>query len=242
MLFFSSIAWATWTIVAVDPDTGEVGAAGATCGPFVWMVAEVVPDHGAIVAQYDTNLKAKREGASMLAEGATPDEVITAITASSYDEDVAYRQYGVVAFSGTSAAYTGADNETWAGTMGDQTWSVQGNTLRGENVVADAADALLQTEGTLADRLLAALEAGGAAGGDKRCDADNPARSAFLIVAQPGDEEPSLNLHADPFIGGNALESLREKYETGGGCSHSGVGPSAIALIALAATRMQRRS
>ncbi len=205
---------ATWTIVAVDPETEEVGSAGATCGPMVWMAAELVPGEGAIVAQAATNIQARNTAAELLAEGADALEALSQITDPGSDDDLSIRQYGIASLRSPSATFTGDDCDDWAGSLEDETFSVQGNILVGEPVVQAAFDAFVASEGeALQDRLLLALEAGAAEGGDSRCDADVAAKSAFLFVAGPDDDRSTVDLTASDTSG--AVAALRDKYDDG---------------------------
>lgn len=228
-MWWASMAWATWTVAAVDPETREVGVAGATCGPFVWMVAEVVPDRGAVAAQYATWLKGKGLIADALADGATPAAALSEVTADGVDDQREIRQYGVVGFDGPAAGFTGAEVEAASGWWGDATFSAQGNTLRDASLPEAAAIAFADAAGQpLADRLLLALEAGRDLGGDARCDAARPAQSAFLIVAQPEDEAdaPSLDLRTSSFLNGDdPVARLRTRFAGGTpGCDQSRAG------------------
>lgn len=226
MLWMIAPAYATWSVAVVDPATQEVGIAGATCGPFVWAIAEVVPGYGVMAAQYATYMDAEREAADLLAAGARPDEVIEAITDSAFDDKTAIRQYGVAAFSGPAAAYTGADNELPALGLTGETWSVQGNTLASEEVVRAAAASLEANAGEpIEERLMRAMEAGSAEGGDHRCDPAQAAKSAFLFVARPGDrpKEPWLEARTSSAGNGdNAVTRLRDEVDRklqGEGCN-----------------------
>lgn len=242
MWWIVGTAYATWTVAAVDPDTGEVGVAGATCGPMVWMVAEVAPGEGAVAAQYDTSLSGKRAIAEALSEGATPERALERATDPAEDGRLALRQYGVVGFAGPSAGFTGGEVEGVAGWKGDDTISVQGNTLRGALVLQDAFDAA-SGEGTLTDRLLAGLEAGRDAGGDARCDRDQPEKSAFLFVADPGDDpgRPKVEIRASgAFRSLDPVARVRAELEGAAGCDTSG--SPAGALVALLAAVAARRS
>jgi uncharacterized Ntn-hydrolase superfamily protein len=219
-------AYATWSVAVVDPETQEVGIAGATCGPFVWMIAEIVPGHGAMAAQYATYMPAKREAAALLTDGARPDEVITAITDADFDDKPELRQYGVAAFTGPGATFTGADNDQPALGLTGETWSVQGNTLATEEVVRAAAASLEATTALpLAERLMRAMEAASAEGGDHRCDPAQSAKSAFLFVARPDDDpkRPWLEARTTSFGNGdNPVTRLREEVDAklaGEGCN-----------------------
>lgn len=196
-------AGATWSVVAVDPETGEVGLAAASCSVGVQHIAALVPDRGAIVSQAASSRTGREKARELVGQGRGAPDVLTAIQ----DPDlysgwftIGFRwlQYGVATLDGGSgrtaeAGYvTGKDNEPWAGGAASETFSVQGNTLRGPAVVENAAQAFRGTDreacpAPLAERLLRALEAGRDAGGDKRCPADAPALAAVMMVAKPGD-------------------------------------------------------
>jgi uncharacterized Ntn-hydrolase superfamily protein len=107
------------------------------------------------------------------------------------------RQYGAVTFEAGPVSYTGSWNGDWAGARAGRRASVQGNILRGPEVVDEALATFEQnTTACLAERLLRALEAGAHAGGDRRCAPELGSLSASVAVAQPGDARgaPSLRL------------------------------------------------
>lgn len=215
MLFLVAPAFATWTVLGLDSSTGEVGIAGATCGPFVWEVAGLAPGYGAVAAQYATNLGARDFGVEDLQGGADPATVIADMTENYGDDDVAERQYGVVAFSGPSAGFTGDDVEESAAEYGDDSFRAQGNTLRTTGVVADAyTAAAVARDETLGERLLRGLEAGRDAGGDARCPEDAPAESAFLWVASE-DDPTAVSLEVEPIFGGDPVAVLRDRFDAG---------------------------
>jgi uncharacterized Ntn-hydrolase superfamily protein len=197
---------ATWSIVAVDPRTHEVGAAAASCilsdEITIDDIAVLVPGTGVVVAQALANLAAGRTVADAIARGESPAAALAQVTAAGADERLGVdlsrlRQYGAVTFEAGPVSYTGSWNGDWAGARAGSGVSVQGNILRGPEVVEQALAAFEQRAGPcLAERLLRALEAGAHAGGDRRCAAELGALSAFVAVAQPGDarDEPSLRL------------------------------------------------
>lgn len=243
--WWAAVAHATWSVVAVDPDTREVGVAGATCGPFVWMIAEVAPGHGAVAAQFATNLEGKRAIADALAGGATPEQALAEVTDPAFDDRVGLRQYGVASLDGPAATFTGDDVDgPWAA-VADATSAVQGNTLASEDVVA-AASAALAADGALHERLLAAMEAGADAGGDSRCDPDQAAKSAFLFVARPDDDpdRPWLEARTSSFGNGDdPVDRLRAEvadHLAGGGCSTAPGASGFVLLALLGATRRSR--
>jgi uncharacterized Ntn-hydrolase superfamily protein len=216
------IAPATWSITAVDPKTKQVGIAGACCTDFVYGIAGVAPGRGVIAAQAMSNMGAKRLGMKMLLEGASPQEVLAAITDPAFDPDFSAQQYGVVAlgFEDRPATYTGAGTPGWRGDLRGHGVSVQGNILTDEGVVRNALEAFQRAAKdarlSLADRLMAALEAGTeGGGGDRRCGGQR-ARSAFVVVerATPDGKAPYLliNITGEEAGGNNPIKLLRRKY------------------------------
>ncbi len=197
------IACATWSVVAVDPQTGEVGAAGATCWPGVAVIARVVPGKGAIVAQGLTSVEGRDHASKMLRDGSAANEVIEAITSSRVDESVAFvrhlRQYGVVALHDgkpSTASFTGHLTSNVRGVRESAGVSVQGNMLASTDVLDKTLEHYLSTPKScgLSVALLNALEAGALEGGDARCSIEQGALSAFLFVAKPNDRANALTI------------------------------------------------
>ena len=171
---------ATFSIVARDSVTGELGVAVAskffTVGNVVpWAKAGV----GAVATQAYCNTSFGWRGLELLEKGFTPEETRDVLVRS--DNDPARRQFGVVAADGRSVSYTGEGCSAWAGGRSGPNYAVQGNILTGEAVVVALEKAFLETKGNLADRLYAALLAGDAAGGDSRGK-----QSAALLVVKEG--------------------------------------------------------
>lgn len=212
-------ASATWSIVAVDPRTGEVGSAGASCTRFVAGIVGVAPGRGVIVAQARSNMRARRKGIQMLRAGASPQAVIDAITKRTFDWNAQHQQYGVAAlgFEASPRAFTGANTHAWRGHATTSGVAVQGNILTGPEVVQRTLAAFEENGSKpLAERLLTALEAGSAAGGDQRCGKQR-ALSAYLVVARRGDtaRAPYLNLIVPGQRRGGAhpVRLLRVKFD-----------------------------
>jgi len=177
----------TFSIVACDPDKSEVGVAVQSkflsVGAAVpWAIGGV----GAIATQAWANTTYGPRGLALLQEGKTPEEVARRLTDS--DEHREERQLGIVDAIGRSATYTGARCMEWAGGIADTNFAAQGNILAGKGVVDGIVDAYQQTQGHLADRLIAALRAGQAAGGDRRGK-----QSAALYIAKPGGGYAGFN-------------------------------------------------
>ncbi len=192
----------TWTIVAVDAATGNVGVAGASCVPDMHVdgVAALVPGKGAAATQAFFTLENRNRVFQLLQAGVLADEIIRQVSDPIADSRVEDRQYGVITISNGSIsakAFTGSNNPEWSGTQQDIGMSVtiQGNTLVSEAVVSNALQAFRSDSNldhnTLPDRLMRALEAGSAAGGDSRCNNDQveqTAATAFILVARGIDE------------------------------------------------------
>lgn len=169
---------ATFSIVAADPSTGQVGV-GVQSKYFA--VGAVVPWARAGVGAVATQARGlARYGPAILdamAHGLRPAEALTAELAS--DPLAPERQIGVVAADGATASHTGANCMPWAGAVSGPCFSVQGNILTAEHVVQEMAQAFTESTGPLAERLLSSLEAGQTAGGDRRGQ-----QSAALLVEQ----------------------------------------------------------
>jgi uncharacterized Ntn-hydrolase superfamily protein len=167
----------TFSIVAYDPDKKEWGVAVASkylaVGAVVpWAKAGV----GAVATQAAVNIEFGPAGLKMLADGKSADDVVKALTDA--DEGKEFRQLGIVDAKGNVASFTGKKCLTWAGSKTGKHFSCQGNILEGEEVVSKMAEAFESTNGPLAWRLMAALEAGEKAGGDKR----GKQSAAILVV------------------------------------------------------------
>ena len=170
----------TFSIVAADLEAQEVGCAVQSryfsVGSVVsWAQAGVgaVATQAAGVAVYGARALAE------LAGGAAPEDAIERVLAEDPARET--RQLGVVTAAGAAAAFTGAECLDWAGHRVGAGFAVQGNILAGEAVVDEMARAFEETTGPLVGRLVAALEAGQAAGGDRRGQ-----QSAAVVVERLG--------------------------------------------------------
>jgi uncharacterized Ntn-hydrolase superfamily protein len=175
----------TFSICAADPAAQEVGCAVQSryfaVGSVVpWAKAGVgaVATQAAGVAIYGPRVLA------LLEEGQTPDEAIVAVLADDAGRET--RQLGAVTADGRGAAHTGVECLAWAGHRVGDGYAVQGNILAGEAVVAGMERAFLETAGSLAERLVASLQAGQAAGGDVRGQ-----QSAAIVVERVGAAQES---------------------------------------------------
>jgi uncharacterized Ntn-hydrolase superfamily protein len=187
---------ATFSIAAFDPETDSLGV--AVQSKFL-AVGSVVPwaraGIGAVATQAMANFNYGPRGLDLMAEGRTAEETLEALTSA--DEGRDHRQLGVVDARGRAATYTGSECFDWAGGVTGEYYAAQGNILVGRETVDAMAKAYEGTEGDLAARLLAALDAGQEAGGDSR-----GRQSAALLVVREGggyggDNDRVIDLRVD---------------------------------------------
>lgn len=181
----------TWSIVARDPETGNLGIAVATR---FFAVGGLVPHIrggiGAVATQAFVSPLYGTDGLALLATGKAPDEIITELTARDAGRD--QRQLHLIDARGRNAAFTGAQCIDWAGHLIDDNVSVAGNMLAGPNVVAETLATYKKAlDKPFIERLLEAMQVGEDAGGDKRGK-----QSAALLVHRDQDY-PWLSIRAD---------------------------------------------
>jgi uncharacterized Ntn-hydrolase superfamily protein len=186
----------TFSIVACDAHARQLGVAVASkflaVGAVVpWLESEV----GAIATQALANTRYGPEGLARLREGASAREALDAVLATDPGRDD--RQAGIVDARGRGATHTGQRCMPWAGGRAGAGYAVQGNILTGPDVVDAMAESYEASSGELADRLLLALTAGDAAGGDRR-----GRQSAALAVMAPaggygGNDDRLVDLRVD---------------------------------------------
>src|SRR5215467_1999300 len=179
---------ATFSILGYDPDTGEVGGAVqsrvfSVGNGVLWAEAGV----GAAATQAIVDVSYGPQALTLLRKGIAPKDIIKQIWEGDPDprpQDWTKqgRQFAVINARGEAAAFTGPKATPWAGHKQGRYCTAQGNILAGEEVVNKMVEAFENTTGQLSLRLLAALEAGQAAGGDKR----GMQSAAMLIVKKDG--------------------------------------------------------
>ena len=216
LIALNSNALATWSVIAVDRKTGQVVIASATCVPqqaFAGFPAKGLKDVQAIilpgvgVAAAQANVDRTRQLQKLIADelnrGTDPVRIIDMLKAQ--DPNNASRQYGIVDLKGRAAGYSGASNgkqslDRQGRVEGSEIYfSIQGNILTGDDVVEDSVKAFQLAKGNLADRVMAAMEAADARGGDRRCNCNSKpdppapcdnktAHVAYLVVANKSDK------------------------------------------------------
>lgn len=182
----------TFSIVALDPGSGEIGVAVASkflaVGAVVpWAQAGV----GGIATQAWANLSYGPQGLRLLASGEAAEAALRRLVGP--DENREHRQVGVVDAHGRAAAWTGRECLPWAGHRLGEGFTCQGNILVGPNVVEAMAVTFARTPGPLPERLLSALAAGQRAGGDSR----GQQSAALLVVKEGGSYGGYLDRYID---------------------------------------------
>ena len=166
----------TFSIVAVDTITGEIGSAGASCvGPIggvgAFILSDVIEGVGAIHTQASYLAQNQQNARNKMLEGLSPQQIIEWLVANDAQNNPTIRQYGIVDLTrdGESAAYTGANCTNYKNHITGPGYAIQGNILLGQVIIDTMQSAYLNTNGPLADRLMATLQAAKILGADTRC-------------------------------------------------------------------------
>lgn len=211
---------ATFSILGFDPETGEVGGAVqsrvfSVGNGVLWAEANV----GAVATQAIVDVSYGPRGLELLRQGLTPQQVVDRLLAEDPDPRPERwtkegRQFSVMDARGNVATHTGPQASEWAGHRVGRQVSAQGNILAGPEVVDAMVEAYEATEGHLSFKLMAALEAGQAAGGDRR----GMQSAAMIIVKEDGgvwlNNDVVLRLQVDDAE--NPLTELRRLVEIAG--------------------------
>ncbi len=196
----------TWSILARDPATGALGAAVATRFFAVGALAiHVEGGVAALATQALINPMYAIQGMVRLRAGELPDAVAAVLLAEDSGRD--HRQLHMIDGQGRIAQYTGSECVSWCGSVRGVDVSIAGNMLAGAAVVERTLAAFHGVTGTLAERLLTALEAGEAAGGDKR------GRQSAAMKICTRDPYPDLDIRTDDHP--DPLAELRRLYAVG---------------------------
>lgn len=220
-------ASATWSVIAVDARTGRVVISSATCVAqerllsfpsrgLMDVQAIVVPGVGVAAAQAGVDVTRENQALiyEQLKDGTDPRLILDMLHG---DPNIQRRQFGIVDLQGRSIGFSGRGNSPASlsvqgrvpGT--DIYYSVQGNILASDAVVQNAVRAMERAEGDILDKVMAAMEAADAAGGDRRCTCETPpvpdapcdgrnAHVAYLLAADPDDPEGESFNDGDYFM------------------------------------------
>lgn len=225
----------TFSIIAVDSITGEIGAAGATCVDGIaqlggiQLLNKIIPGKGGVNAQAWICINPHINLDNAIAQmdvGLSPQEIIDWLVANdacnAQNFNPEYRQYGVVDFdangSPRTAAFTGNNADDFKGHRVGADYAIQGNILLGAEVLDGMENGFNNTSGSLAQKLMGAMQGANMPGADQRCLArGTSSTSAFLRVYQPTDNvnNPYLELSIleMPF-GEEPIDSLQNLFTT----------------------------
>jgi uncharacterized Ntn-hydrolase superfamily protein len=228
ILILTPKAFATWSILAVDTVSGEMVVASATClrqSVFPRLGAKdlrdvqavVVPGKGIAVCQaaIDTERRNQRSIQAELSRGTDPARILELLKMQ--DPAVESRQFGILNLEGKSIGFSGTGNLANAlsenGRAGSNIhFQMQGNILANDDVIHEAARAFTRTTGTLADRVMAAMEAADAKGGDRRCTDGRTAFVAYILIVDKSGRETYIAANDEDSP--NPITGLRMRYTT----------------------------
>jgi len=219
----------TFSIIAIDPITGEIGSAGATCGdnitwpgtPGAALISDIIPGKGAVHTQSYWNSTNQYNAHQQLLNGASSQEIIDWLVANDSEGDASVRQYGAITTindSITSAAFTGSNCFDYKNHLIGDNYSIQGNILLGQSILDSMESRFVNTDGSLANKLMASLQGAKIIGADTRCTIENVSSlSAFLRIAQEDDN--SDNIYLDIIVPStldqiDPIDSVQTLYNT----------------------------
>ncbi|WP_394391399.1 DUF1028 domain-containing protein [Shewanella woodyi] len=198
-LIISKTSLATFSIVAVDPETREVGTAIATClhNFDLSRIAILVPNKGAVNTQSHVNYTNTNNAVSHMKADVSATELINWLKENDAQHYPYIRQNLATTLDSQggvdSAAYTGESSSNYKGHIVGSNYAIAGNILSGQDIIDNMEQAFITTEGDLSHKLMASLQAAKQNEADSRCKNTSSA-SAYLGVAKPSDD------HATPYM------------------------------------------
>jgi len=224
----------TFSIVAIDSITGEVGSAGASCVdmftigiPTNDFLGQLIPDVGAINTQAYYIPANQTNATNRMNMGDTPSQIIDWLVVNDVQSSPELRQYGIVAMvngSPQAAAYTGTSTDNYKNHIIGANYAIQGNILLGQEVLDSMEARFMNESGDLTCKLMAALQGANMPGADTRCSVNGTSSLfAFIKVAQPTDVfgSPSLNVSIRTHENSNIepIDSLQVMFDLVHNCS-----------------------
>lgn len=228
LLFGSSVsAQDTFSIVAVDSITGEVGSAGASCLDNsdiiggVLIISDILPGKGAIHTQSYWHPTNQQNARLRMEAGDSPTEVIAWLEANDAQNNPLIRQYGIADFDSAdhprTAAFTGDSCFDYKNHILGPNYAIQGNILLGQQILDSMEARFLATDGPLALKLMAALQGANVPGADTRCEDEGvSSQSAFVRVAKMDDDPNDLYcdlLVAETPVGVEPIDELQTLFD-----------------------------
>jgi len=233
LLTFSAIGQDTFSIVAIDTATGEVGSAGASCVdldnfPGITsdhFIGDLLPGVGAINTQAAYDTTNQNNARNRMMQGDNLNQIIAWLTANDATGQASTRQYGLVYFgngSPSAGAFTGNSALSYAGQKVSLLFSIQGNILLGPQILDSMQARFMRAPGDLKCRLMAALQGANVVGADSRCGPNGTSSLfAYIKVAQPTDAygDPSFVLSVRTATGDgiepiDSLQTLFDQTQT----------------------------
>ena len=208
----------TFSIVAIDTLTNEVGSAGASCIGNSVIISDIHPNIGAIHTQSYYLQYNQNYASELMILGLSPSEIIEMLEENDIQNNPGIRQYGIVDMvnGGRSAAFTGNNCIDYKGHITGPNYSIQGNILLGPEILTQMENNFINTTGTLSDKLMAAMQGANISGADTRCLDDNiSSLSSFIRVAKPNDSSNNtyLDLRVNNTFGNSEpIDSLQTIY------------------------------
>ena len=209
----------TFSIVAVDTATNEVGSAGASCIGNSAIISDIHPNLGVIPTQSYYTQYNQNYASDLMELGLSPFEIIEMLEENDIQNNPSIRQYGIADLinGGQSAAFTGESCIDYKGHIIGPNYAIQGNILLGDSILIKMEQNFINTEGNLSDKLMAAMQGANISGADTRCLESNiSSLSSFIRLAKP--EDSLNNLYLDLRVTntlGNAepIDSLQVLYD-----------------------------
>lgn len=230
----------TFSITAVDPVTGYVGSAGASCIAGSIILSDVHPNVGVIHTQASYIAANQNYARSLMNMGLSPQQIIDSVVAHDAQNNPTLRQYGITDLvgGGRTAGYTGVNCTNYKNHMLGVTFTVQGNILLGQQILDSMFARFTNTIGTFPQKLMAALQGAKVIGADTRCTSRGTSSiSAFIRVAKPTDPQSGpywldLNVNNTPTTRDpiDSLQVLFNQWQTTGISNNQGIYPENFSL------------
>jgi len=198
--------------------TGQVGSAGASCIAGSIILSDVHPGRGVIHTQSFYLAANQIYARSLMNMGLSPEQIRDSLVAHDAQNNPTVRQYGIVDLigGGRTAAYTGVNCFDYKNHILAPTYSIQGNILLGQQILDSMQSRFLRETGTLADKMMAALQGAKVIGADTRCTGRNTSSiSAFIRMGRTQDTSGTLYLDLnvnDTPVGRDPIDSLQILY------------------------------
>lgn len=217
----------TFSIVAIDTVTGEIGSAGATCldgsfGGGAVIISRILPGIGATHTQAQWNAGNQQNADTRMAAGDNASQIVNWLVANDVQGDPTIRQYGVVTMDANGSinaeGYTGINCFDYKNHITGPNYSIQGNILLGQQILDSMEARFLNASGSLADKLMACMQGANVPGADTRCLASGVSSfTSFLRVSRPSDFGGvfylDLQINSTPPNGVDPIDALQSLYD-----------------------------